>query len=63
MESFQTLDWIAIAAYFGIMLAIVWWVVLQKQRTSTDYFLAGKNAGWLSISWGPSDRESPAALH
>jgi len=46
---FETLDWIAIAAYFGIMLAIVWWVVLQKQRTSTDYFLAGRHMPWFVV--------------
>lgn len=49
MGSFQILDWIAIAAYFGIMLAIVSWVVLQKQRTSTDYFLAGRNMPWFVV--------------
>jgi SSS family solute:Na+ symporter len=46
---FATWDWLAIAAYFGVILAIVWWVVLQKQRTSTDYFLAGRNMPWLVV--------------
>ena len=49
MGGFQALDWIAIAGYFGIMLAIVWWVVRQKQRTSTDYFLAGRNMPWFVV--------------
>ena len=49
MGGFQALDWVAIAAYFGIMLVIVWWVVLQKQRTSTDYFLAGRNMPWFVV--------------
>ena len=49
MHGFEALDWIAIAAYFGIMLAIVWWVVLQKQRTSTDYFLAGRHMPWFVV--------------
>ncbi|MEJ2705021.1 MAG: sodium:solute symporter [Sedimentisphaerales bacterium] len=49
MSSFQTLDWIAVAAYFGVMLVIVWWVVLQKQRTSTDYFLAGRHMPWFVV--------------
>ena len=49
MGSFEVLDWIAIAGYFGIMLVIVWWVVLQKQRTSTDYFLAGRNMPWFVV--------------
>jgi SSS family solute:Na+ symporter len=46
---FQALDWVAIAVYFGIMLVIVWWVVLQKQRTSTDYFLAGRHMPWFVV--------------
>ena len=49
MGGFQALDWVAIAAYFGIMLVIVWWVVLQKQRTSTDYFLAGRHMPWFVV--------------
>jgi len=31
------------------MLVIVWWVVLQKQRTSTDYFLAGRHMPWFVV--------------
>ena len=49
MGGFEALDWIAIAAYFGVMLAIVWWVVLQKQRTPTDYFLAGRHMPWFVV--------------
>ncbi len=49
MGGFEALDWVAIAGYFGIMLVIVWWVVLQKQRTSTDYFLAGRNMPWFVV--------------
>ena len=49
MGAFETLDWMAIAAYFGVMLVIVWWVVLQKQRTSTDYFLAGRHMPWFVV--------------
>jgi len=47
--SFATLDWVAIAAYFGVILIIVWWVVLQKQRTATDYFLAGRHMPWFVV--------------
>ncbi len=49
MGGFEVLDWVAIAGYFGIMLVIVWWVVLQKQRTSTDYFLAGRGMPWFVV--------------
>ena len=49
MGGFGALDWMAIAVYFGIMLVIVWWAVLQKQRTSTDYFLAGRHMPWFVV--------------
>ncbi|HEC03459.1 MAG TPA: Na+/glucose cotransporter, partial [Phycisphaerales bacterium] len=31
------------------MLVIVWWVVRQKQQTSTDYFLAGRHMPWFVV--------------
>ncbi|MBO7680354.1 MAG: Na+/glucose cotransporter, partial [Thermoguttaceae bacterium] len=49
LSAFGLWDWITIAGYFGVLLAIAWWVVLQKNQTSGDYFLAGKNAGWFVI--------------
>ena len=42
-------DWAALAAYFAVLLGVAWWVVLQKNKSSRDYFLAGKNAGWFVI--------------
>ncbi len=42
-------DWAALAGYFAILLGTAWWVVLQKNKSSRDYFLAGKNAGWFVI--------------
>jgi SSS family solute:Na+ symporter len=49
MTILKPVDWIIIAAYFTIILGLAWWVMRQKQRTSTDYFLAGRNLGWLII--------------
>ena len=49
MSMLKPVDWIIIAAYFTIILSLAWWVMRQKQRTSTDYFLAGRNLGWLII--------------
>jgi SSS family solute:Na+ symporter len=49
MSMLKPVDWIIIAAYFTIILGLAWWVMRQKQRTSTDYFLAGRNLGWLII--------------
>lgn len=31
------------------MIGIVIWVLMQKEETSSDYFLAGRDAGWLAI--------------
>ena len=45
----ETLDLVAIGLYFGLLVAIVWYCVAQKQRTSSDYFLAGRNMGWFVI--------------
>jgi SSS family solute:Na+ symporter len=43
------LDWVAIAAYFGILLCVAWWVVRKNKDTAADYFLAGRNLGWWVI--------------
>ncbi len=42
-------DWIAIAAYFGILLGLAWWVILKSKNTTDDYFLAGRNLGWFIV--------------
>jgi len=43
------LDWFAIAGYFGILLAVAWWVVRRGKDTAADYFLAGRNLSWWVI--------------
>lgn len=47
--SFTTLDWIAIASYFAILLGIAWWVIKKSKDTADDYFLAGRNLGWFIV--------------
>ncbi|THH36371.1 Na+/glucose cotransporter [Neolewinella litorea] len=44
-----TLDWVIITLYFVLILGIAWWVIRQKNDTSDDYFLAGRNLGWFVI--------------
>jgi solute:Na+ symporter, SSS family len=44
-----TIDWLAIAAYFGLLLALTWWSVRKSQDTADDYFLAGRNLGWTVV--------------
>jgi SSS family solute:Na+ symporter len=47
--AFTTLDWIAIAAYFILLLGIAWWVITKSKDTADDYFLAGRNLGWFIV--------------
>ena len=47
--AFHTLDWIVIAGYFLILVGITWWVTKQGQKSSTDYFLAGRHLGWFIV--------------
>ncbi|MGF1633383.1 MAG: sodium:solute symporter [Phycisphaerae bacterium] len=42
------LDWLVVGAYFTVLIGIVWWAS-QKQDTTADYFLAGRNVGFLVI--------------
>ncbi|MEM6822409.1 MAG: sodium:solute symporter [Verrucomicrobiota bacterium] len=42
------LDWIIVALYFLGLAAIVWWSS-RKQKTTTDYFLAGRHAPWYIV--------------
>src|SRR5215218_2348298 len=44
-----TLDWLIILAYFGVLAALTWWVVRTNRDTADDYFLAGRNLGWLVV--------------
>lgn len=44
----QPLDWIVITIYFGIIGYVAWWYG-RHQKDTTDYFLAGRNAGWVVI--------------
>src|SRR5271157_6028591 len=49
MGSLQTLDWLAIGAYFAILLSVAWWVVRKGKDEAADYFLAGRNLSWWII--------------
>ena len=48
-SSLQTLDWLAIGAYFAILLSVAWWVVRRGKDEAADYFLAGRNLSWWII--------------
>ncbi len=43
------LDWIVLGLFCLGLIAIIIWVTRKKTETSTDYFLAGRDATWLAI--------------
>ena len=49
MNTLETLDWIVLGGYFAILFGVAVWVILQKNKTTEDYFLAGRNVGWFVI--------------
>ncbi len=49
MDVFGTLDWVVVCAYFAVLFGVAWWVIRQRQETSTDYFLAGRHVGWFVV--------------
>ncbi|BET69477.1 sodium:solute symporter [Opitutales bacterium ASA1] len=42
------IDWIVIFAYFCVIAWVAWWYG-RHQKDTNDYFLAGRNAGWVVI--------------
>jgi SSS family solute:Na+ symporter len=42
------LDWTVISLYFVLIGVVAWWYG-RAQKDSVDYFLAGRNAGWVVI--------------
>ena len=49
MIQFSALDWYVLAGFFVLLVGVVVWSLRQKEENTTDYFLAGRNAGWLVI--------------
>jgi solute:Na+ symporter, SSS family len=45
----EVLDWIVIGVFAIALIGIIVWVFKQKQNSSGDYFLAGRDATWLAI--------------
>lgn len=44
-----TLDWIVLGAFCLGLVGVILWVIRQKDETSSDYFLAGRDATWIAI--------------
>ncbi len=44
-----TLDWIILGLFCIGLVGIIIWVLKKREDTTTDYFLAGRDATWLAI--------------
>jgi SSS family solute:Na+ symporter len=49
MIQLSTLDYLVLAGFLLLMVGVVWYSMRQKEEDTADYFLAGRNAGWLVI--------------
>jgi len=45
----STLDWIVLGLFCLALIGIVIWVISKKDKDTTDYFLAGRDATWIAI--------------
>jgi len=45
----EVLDWTVIGLFALALIGIIVWVFKQKQKSSDDYFLAGRDASWIAI--------------
>ena len=46
---FNSLDWLVIVLFLMGMVVVVWASMRKKVQSGEDYFLSGRNAGWLQI--------------
>jgi SSS family solute:Na+ symporter len=44
-----SIDWIVLGLFCLVLVAVIIWVVRKKDETSSDYFLAGRDATWIAI--------------
>ena len=42
-------DYLVIAGYFAVLLVISVWAARREKKLSSDYFLAGRDVGWLAV--------------
>ncbi len=45
----STLDWIVLGLFFLGLVGIIIWVLRKKDKDTSDYFLAGRDATWIAI--------------
>ena len=49
MRNLPVLDLVVIAGYFAILFGIGLWAARHEKQVSSDYFLAGRDVGWLAV--------------
>ena len=49
MSNLSLLDLVVIAGYFILLLGIGLWAARREKNVSSDYFLAGRDVGWLAV--------------
>jgi len=49
MNRLQLLDWAVIALYFTATYLVVFWHSKTNRDNATEFFLAGRNAGWFVV--------------
>ena len=43
------LDWIILGLFVVALIGIIFWVLKKKDKNTSDYFLAGRDATWIAI--------------
>lgn len=49
MRTLNTVDLLILALYFAIIFGIGFWAARKEKTQSKDYFLAGRDVGWLAV--------------
>lgn len=49
MASLNIVDILIISAYFLVIFGIGYWAARREKNESADYFLAGRDVGWLAV--------------
>jgi len=44
-----TLDWIVLGLFCMALIGVILWVLKKKDKDTSDYFLAGRDATWIAI--------------
>ena len=43
------LDWIILGLFCLALIGVIFWVLRKKDKNTSDYFLAGRDATWIAI--------------